>query len=199
MPAKKAAAKKVAAKKSVASAKKAAVTQSASTRISSVKEAAVKKTAPAKGAVAKKSAAKTPATKNSAVKKSAAKKSAGRKPAAEVTEGMRLAIAAARLAEDIKAEEIVVLDVSTVSSITDFFVICSGTSSPHLKAIAREVRAGLVEDFGVRPSMADGDHESQWVVLDYGIMMVHAFHPDKRELYALEDLWGDARRVEWEA
>jgi len=57
----------------------------------------------------------------------------------------------------------------------------------------------MAEAEGVRPSMADGDHESQWVVLDYGIMMVHAFHPEKRELYALEDLWGDAKRVEWQA
>jgi len=152
------------------------------------KVAAKKTTAPAKKAAAKKS----PATKT-------ARKAAAKKPAPVLSEGTRLAIAAARLAEDIKAEDIVVLDVSAVSSITDFFVICSGTSAPHLKAIAREVRAGMAEAEGVRPSMADGDHESQWVVLDYGIMMVHAFHPEKRELYALEDLWGDAKRVEWQA
>jgi ribosome-associated protein len=152
------------------------------------KSAAKKAAAPAK----KTAARKTPATKT-------ARKSAPKKPATVPTGGLRLAIAAARLAEDIKAEDIVVLDVSEVSSITDFFVICSGSSTPHLKAIAREVRAGMAENEGVKPATAEGDHESQWVVLDYGILMVHAFHPEKRALYALEDLWGDAKRVDWEA
>jgi len=157
------------------------------------KKAAAKKAAAKKSAApAKKAASKSPATKT--VRKTAAKK-----PAPVVTEGHRLAVAAAKLAEDIKAEDIVVLDVSEVSSITDFFVICSGSSTPHLKAIAREVKAGMSENHGIKPAMADGDHESQWVVLDYGIMMVHAFHPEKRDLYALEDLWGDAKRVDWEA
>ena len=60
-----------------------------------------------------------------------------------------------------------------------------------LEATRREMRT--------QASMVDGDHESQWVVLDYGIMMVHAFHPEKRDLYALEDLWGDAKKVDWQA
>ena len=183
MPAKKAAAKKTVATQSVAPAKKVAVK----------KPALVEPPAPAPVKVAAKKAAKKAATKG------AAGKSAVKKSAAELSEGMRLAVAAACFAEDIKAEQIVVLDVSEVSSITDFFVICSGTSTPHLKAIAREVRAGMSEAHAVKPSMADGDHESQWVVLDYGIMMVHAFHPEKRDLYALEDLWGDAKKVDWQA
>lgn len=148
---------------------------------------------------AKKAAATKPAAKKPAAPAKTARKSAAKKPAPVMTDGLRLAIAAARLAEDIKAEDIVVLDVSAVSSITDYFVICSGSSTPHLKAIAREVRAGMAESQGVKPAMAEGDHESQWVVLDYGIMMVHAFHPEKRDLYALEDLWGDAQRIDWQA
>ena len=186
MPAKKAAAKKTVATQSVAPAKKVAVK----------KPALVEPPAPAPvkvAAKAAKKAAKKAATKGAAVK------SVVKKSAAELSEGMRLAVAAACFAEDIKAEQIVVLDVSEVSSITDFFVICSGTSTPHLKAIAREVRAGMSEAHAVKPSMADGDHESQWVVLDYGIMMVHAFHPEKRDLYALEDLWGDAKKIDWQA
>jgi len=158
---------------------------------------------PAKKAAARKPAAKksaAPAQKTAARKTPAiktARKKAAKPPAPPASEGMRLAVAAARLAEDIKAEDIVVLDVSRVSSITDFFVICSGSSAPHLKAIAREVRAGMVETQDVKPTTAEGDHESQWVVLDYGILMVHAFHPEKRAMYALEDLWGDAQRIEW--
>jgi ribosome-associated protein len=156
------------------------------------KTAAKKSAAPAKKAAARKSPAAKTAAKS-------ARKSAVKKAPPAMTEGLRLAVAAARLAEDIKAEEIVVLDVSAVSSITDYFVICSGSSTPHLKAIAREVRAGMAENQGVKPAMAEGDHESQWVVLDYGILMVHAFHPEKRDLYALEDLWGDAQRIDWQA
>ncbi len=158
------------------------------------------KKAAARKSVARKSAdpARKPERRASPARKTA-RKSAAKRPAPVEDEGLRLARAAARFAEDIKAEDIVVLDVSEVSSITDYFVICSGSSTPHLKAIAREVRAGMAEAQGVRPNMADGDHESHWVVLDYGILMVHAFHPDKRAMYALEDLWGDARRVDWRA
>ena len=161
-------------------------------KAAATKSAAKKPAAPAKKAAAR----KAPAAKTAA---KTARKSAAPKAAPPMTDGLRLAIAAARLAEDIKAEDIVVLDVSAVSSITDYFVICSGSSTPHLKAIAREVRAGMAETQGVKPAMAEGDHESQWVVLDYGIMMVHAFHPEKRDLYALEDLWGDAQRIDWRA
>jgi ribosome-associated protein len=168
MPAKKAAARTPAAKKAAAPSKKTSSRAATTTK------------------TATKAAAKT------------SKKPAAKKPAPEMTNGLRLALAAARLAEDIKAEDIVVLDVSAVSTITDFFVICSGSSAPHLKAIAREVRAGMAENQGVKPATAEGDHESQWVVLDYGILMVHAFHPEKRTLYALEDLWGDATRIDWE-
>ena len=189
MPAKKAAAKKIVATKPVAPAKKVAVKKSA----------LVEPPAPAPVKVAAKAAKKVAVkgAKGAAVKPVV--KPVVKKSAEELSEGMRLAVAAACFAEDIKAEEIVLLDVSEVSSITDFFVICSGTSTPHLKAIAREVRAGMSEAHAVKPSMADGDHESQWVVLDYGIMMVHAFHPEKRDLYALEDLWGDAKKIDWQA
>ena len=161
------------------------------------KKAASGASAAKKPAAPARKAAPRPAAAKSATK--TARKSAAKKPAPAMSDGQRLAVAAARLAEDIKAEDITVLDVSEVSSITDYFVICSGSSTPHLKAIAREVRAGLAETQGVKPATAEGDHESQWVVLDYGIMMVHAFHPEKRALYALEDLWGDAKRVDWRA
>jgi ribosome-associated protein len=108
-----------------------------------------------------------------------------------------LAVDAARFADDIKAEEIVVLDVSKVSSITDYFVICTGTSLPHLKAIVRDVREKMFDEHGIKPTASEGQTESQWLVLDYGVLMFHAFHRAKRELYALEDLWGDARVVAW--
>jgi len=90
----------------------------------------------------------------------------------------------------------VILDLRGISSFTDFFVICSGTSEPHLKAIAGEIEQRLKEDHGIRPAAVDGFPESQWMVLDYLQVIVHVFHSDKRAFYSLEDLWGDAPRLE---
>jgi len=91
-----------------------------------------------------------------------------------------------------------VLDLHGISSFTDFFVICSGASEPQLKAIANEIEIRLKEDHNVRAVAMDGFPASQWIVLDYLQVVVHIFHRDKRSFYSLEDLWGDARRVEWE-
>jgi len=75
-------------------------------------------------------------------------------------------------------------------------VICSATSEPQLKAIAREIKTRLKDEQSVRPVAIDGFPASQWIVLDYLQVVVHVFHQDKRAFYSLEDLWGDAPRVE---
>ena len=82
-----------------------------------------------------------------------------------------------------------------ISTFTDFFVICTGTSEPHLKAIAGELRDRLKTDHGLQPMAIDGYPASQWVVADYSDVIVHIFHTEKRGLYALEDLWSDAPRL----
>ncbi len=82
-----------------------------------------------------------------------------------------------------------------ISSLTDVFVICSGTSEPHLKAIASEIEERLKKDHGVRPHGVDGYPLSQWIVLDYSDVIVHIFHEQKRMFYGLEDLWSDAKRL----
>jgi ribosome-associated protein len=89
----------------------------------------------------------------------------------------------------------VVLDLREISTFTDFFVICSGTSEPHLKAIAGEIETRLREDHGVRPAAIDGFPTSHWIVLDYLQVIVHVFHQEKRDFYSLEDLWSDAPRL----
>jgi ribosome-associated protein len=98
-----------------------------------------------------------------------------------------------------KAEGIVVLDLRTISTFTDFFVICSATSEPQLKAIANEIETRLREDHAIRPVAIDGFPASQWIVLDYLQVVTHVFHRDKRAFYSLEDLWGDAPLLDWEA
>jgi ribosome-associated protein len=86
-----------------------------------------------------------------------------------------------------------------ISTFTDFFVICSATSEPHLKAIAGEIENRLRKEHATKPAALDGFPASQWIVLDYLQVVVHVFHRDKREFYSLEDLWGDAPRVDWES
>jgi ribosome-associated protein len=90
------------------------------------------------------------------------------------------------------------LDLRAISTFTDFFVICSATSEPQLKAIANEIESRLKEDHLIRATAIDGFPSSQWMVLDYLQVVVHIFHRDKRAFYSLEDLWGDAPRIEWE-
>jgi ribosome-associated protein len=107
-------------------------------------------------------------------------------------EGLILARQCIAAAEDKKALDPVILDLRAVSSITDFLVICSAQSEPQLKAIANGVDQTLRETIGRRPLAVDGFPASQWIVLDYGEVMLHLFHEQKRGVYALEDLWSDA-------
>ncbi|MEM9079966.1 MAG: ribosome silencing factor [Verrucomicrobiota bacterium] len=111
--------------------------------------------------------------------------------------GKELAVACARAAEEIQAEDIRVLDLRGLSSLTDFMVVCSGSSMPHLKAILRDVSKGVSERTGEKPSHSEGKAVTRWVVLDYFDVMVHVLHAEMREHYALEQLWGDAPEVVW--
>jgi ribosome-associated protein len=107
----------------------------------------------------------------------------------------KLALACRELADNKKAENIVILDVRKLSSITDYFVIAAGTSEPHLRAIVDEIIDQLKEDHGVRPNAIDGTFNAAWVVLDYFDVVVHVMRHDVREKYDLETLWGDAPRL----
>lgn len=112
-------------------------------------------------------------------------------------EGKELAIACARAAEEIQAEDIRILDLTGLSSLTDFMVVCSGTSLPHLRAVMRDVEKTLVEQYQVRPVNSEGNADSRWVVLDFIDVMVHIMHQEMRDLYGLEDLWAKAKEIQW--
>jgi ribosome-associated protein len=99
------------------------------------------------------------------------------------------------LAENRKAENVVVLDVRTLSSVTDYFVIATGSSEPHLRAIEDEIVSRLLKEEEIRPDTIDGTAQSSWLVLDFFDVIVHIMRADVREKYDLEGLWGDAPKV----
>ena len=107
----------------------------------------------------------------------------------------KLALLCRELADRRKAEDIVVLDVRKISSITDYFVIATGTSEPHLRAISDEIQEKLRAEYDVRPRAVDGTLQTAWLVLDFFDVIVHIMRADVRQLYDLETLWGDAARV----
>ncbi|MCX7712495.1 MAG: ribosome silencing factor [Chthoniobacterales bacterium] len=116
--------------------------------------------------------------------------------AAAIPDSQTFAILAARAVDRKKAEDILVLDLRGISSFTDFFVICSGSSDPQLKAIVEALRE-LADENCRRILGEDGFPASQWVVVDFGDVIVHVFHQLRRGFYDLESLWRDAPRVAW--
>ena len=90
-----------------------------------------------------------------------------------------------------------ILDLRGLSQLCDFFVLCSGNSLPHLKAVRDEIVKGLSKEHNVRANHRDGLAESQWMILDFIDVVVHVFHQDMRDHYSLENLWADAPRIDW--
>lgn len=115
----------------------------------------------------------------------------------KAVEGKELAIACAAALDENKAEDIRVLDVTGISPLTDFMVICSGNSMPHLKALLRDTEGIVMEKLGQKPYSGEGRAETNWVVLDYFDVMVHIMSEDARVTYDLENLWGDAKEIDW--
>lgn len=111
--------------------------------------------------------------------------------------GQDLAIACANSADQLKAEDIRIFDLRGISSLTDFMVVCSGNSMPHLKAIVRDVEGSVKERGSESALHTEGKAASRWVVIDFVDVMVHVLDEDFREHYALETLWGDAKEVVW--
>ena len=105
---------------------------------------------------------------------------------------------AARAASAKGGEDTVIIEVGAVLAITDAFVITSGRNGRQVKTIAEEVESRLKADGGIKPMRVEGLGDSQWILLDYGDLVVHVFLDETREYYDLERLWSDAPRVAWE-
>lgn len=109
----------------------------------------------------------------------------------------RWAVTAARAADEKKAIDTVVLDVSTLLGITDSFVVTSAANDRQVRTIAEEVEKQIKEIGGPSPRRIEGLREASWVLIDYGDFVVHVFQQEQREFYDLERLWADAPKIEW--
>lgn len=120
-----------------------------------------------------------------------------RRPEGEGIEGKnrRLAVAAARAMHGRRAEEVAVLDLRGLVDYADYFVIASASSAMRIRGVARAAEKALAEAGGRR--LNQPDMRTGWSLLDYGDVIAHVFDPEAREFYRIEDLWGDAPRVEW--
>ena len=111
-------------------------------------------------------------------------------------DGQQFAILAARIAHDYHAEDVVILDLRDMSPVTDYFVICSGTSDWQMRAVFDDLREqGRKAGWSVFGSA--GYESATWMLVDFVDVVVHVFAPEYRRYYDLELLWGDAPRIEW--
>lgn len=118
-----------------------------------------------------------------------------RRPRPKPSASERLARRSAVLAIEKKAIDPVVLDLREKSGFTDFFVIASGTSDRHVRAIAAGIGESLAAE-GIRPMGIEGEAVGQWVLIDYADVVVHVFYSSQRMFYDLESLWVDAPRLD---
>ena len=100
-----------------------------------------------------------------------------------------------QVCEDTKAKDILLFDLREKTIVADYYIVCSGTSMPHIHAIAEHVRKAMSER-GLRPRGMDGQPESRWMVLDYGLILVHILEQEMRNFYALEQIWDEGRIIE---
>lgn len=108
----------------------------------------------------------------------------------------QLAIACAKICEDKKAANIVVLDVRDLTYIADYFIVCSTTNERQARAITDELRVAMREQ-GLKELGVEGLNDARWILQDFGDLVIHIFHESQREFYDIEGLWADARQVKW--
>lgn len=110
-----------------------------------------------------------------------------------------LAESAIRGIQEVKGKEIISIDLRSISnSVSDFFIICHGSSDTHVDAIARSVEKTISDDTGENPLHREGTENAEWILLDYFNVVVHIFKEEARRFYNLEKLWADAEVEEIE-
>lgn len=109
--------------------------------------------------------------------------------------GLEIAQACAEIADDNKAEDIVLLDVQGLSSFTDYFVIMSGRSTRHVQGLADKIE-GAMRSKRISSTNSEGLQEGVWVLLDFDEVIVHIFYAETRKFYDLDGLWHDATRID---
>ena len=95
-----------------------------------------------------------------------------------------------------KGVDIEVIDVSGLTNIADWFILASGTSNIHVKTLVDEVEEQLKQEQGIDPKRVEGYPTAQWILMDYGDVIVHVFHPEAREFYSLERLYSEGARLD---
>jgi ribosome-associated protein len=115
-----------------------------------------------------------------------------------IRESLLEACRCARIADGFKGENTLVLDLTKITPIFDFFVLTTGTSRRQMMAIAEEINKQL-KAAGTRRQGVEGTDQSQWIVQDFGNVVVHIFSPEMRDVYDLERLWADAPRIDWQS
>ena len=110
---------------------------------------------------------------------------------------LELAKKAAHLLDEKKGERVNVIEIQEISSLADYFVLATGTSNTHVRALADELEEKLKAQGAGQPR-TEGYRSNSWVLLDWGIVVVHVFTQEGREFYDLDRLWADGKKVEWQ-
>ena len=108
-----------------------------------------------------------------------------------------LALLAARTADAKKGTDIIVLEVGEVLAIAGYFVVCSASNPRLVRSIADDIERAIKQELGRPPMRQEGRAEQQWILIDYGDVIVHVFHEDQREFYEIERLYLDVPRIDW--
>ncbi len=116
-------------------------------------------------------------------------------PTDEIQQWVQLAAATA---DDKKATDVIIIDVGEVFSVSDYFLIASGSNARQVHAVVDGIEERLTREGGPKPVRVEGKEDREWVLMDYGSFVVHVFQQEQRDFYQLEKLWGDRPRVDWE-
>ncbi len=116
----------------------------------------------------------------------------------KATTSLKLASVVARILDDNLAKDIVILDISNISVLGDYFVIASADSQNQVRALTNYVRENIKKNLNINVTKDESDQKNRWNLLDYGDVIVHILHNEERELYALEKFWNHALKIDRE-